>query len=211
MLNWSAFELNINNLDSDTIPTPRHKYPLMKFIVIVQMSSTLIGRGFFGFPSLARWKKKPFRSCLFFCQAHAIKCWMFWIFSRPHLWTAEEWLTWPGRVFCCKTISAKHEKLGTGLHKIILFDMNSECNLIFTNSFHSNLQGSHPKLFAHAFMFFLGFQTCRLGQHVPIAKLRDGILRVGQKSLKLCKENVDDWFSQQSKLTLMKEVHVIIL
>ncbi|XP_078355231.1 mediator of RNA polymerase II transcription subunit 13-like, partial [Oculina patagonica] len=40
--------------------------------------------------------------------------------------------------------------------------------------------------------------TCRLGQHVAITKpLRDGILRIGQKSLKLAKEPVDDWFTQQ--------------
>ncbi|EDO27841.1 predicted protein, partial [Nematostella vectensis] len=42
------------------------------------------------------------------------------------------------------------------------------------------------------------YETCRLGQHVPISKLRDGILRVGQKFLKLSKESVDDWFTQQS-------------
>lgn len=42
------------------------------------------------------------------------------------------------------------------------------------------------------------YETCRLGQHVAITKvLRDGILRIGQKSLKLAKEPVDDWFSHQ--------------
>lgn len=41
-------------------------------------------------------------------------------------------------------------------------------------------------------------QTCRLGQHVAITKvLRDGILRIGQKSLKLSKEPVDEWFTNQ--------------
>lgn len=46
--------------------------------------------------------------------------------------------------------------------------------------------------------YFSILQTCRLGQHVAITKvLRDGILRIGQKSLKLAKEPVDDWFSHQ--------------
>jgi len=46
--------------------------------------------------------------------------------------------------------------------------------------------------------FSVILQTCRLGQHVAITKvLRDGILRIGQKSLKLAKEPVDDWFMQQ--------------
>ncbi|XP_044173755.1 mediator of RNA polymerase II transcription subunit 13-like isoform X2 [Acropora millepora] len=53
-------------------------------------------------------------------------------------------------------------------------------------------------------MFFKEFsavyETCRLGQHVAITKvLRDGILRIGQnKSLKLAKEAVDDWFTNQA-------------
>ncbi|XP_071946449.1 mediator of RNA polymerase II transcription subunit 13-like isoform X2 [Antedon mediterranea] len=41
------------------------------------------------------------------------------------------------------------------------------------------------------------YETCRLGRHVPIPKLRDGIYRVGKKAAsKLHRESVDGWFTQ---------------
>lgn len=33
--------------------------------------------------------------------------------------------------------------------------------------------------------------------------LRDGILRIGQKSLKLVKEHVDEWFTNQSNFLIL--------
>lgn len=40
------------------------------------------------------------------------------------------------------------------------------------------------------------YELCRLGRHVPIKPLRDGILRIGRNAAqKVLHESVDDWFN----------------